>query len=148
MLKGSKKMALALPGPRSRSRMPYSAPTFLNWEQKILSNPEREAPSTCEPTKARVVAENQPTSLKREVEMKAKSSEVELRAKTPAEFRRMCDDHNLQCLIGHPACEADRVLQESADAVKELAQWIGDNDRDLIASHYAIMAAHIARGLR
>jgi hypothetical protein len=60
----------------------------------------------------------------------------------------MCDDHNLQCLIGHPACEADRVLQESADAVKELAQWIGDNDRDLIASHYAIMAAHIARGLR
>jgi hypothetical protein len=60
----------------------------------------------------------------------------------------MCEDHDLQCLVGHAACEADRVLQESVEAVKDMVQRIGDNDRDLIASHYAIMAAHIARGMR
>jgi hypothetical protein len=78
-----------------------------------------------------------------------KNIETEPKAKSAAEFERMCAAYDYDCLVLHAYDEAERLLLQSAKAVRELLlRDIGPNDRDLIASHYAITAAHVAKGLR
>lgn len=81
--------------------------------------------------------------------MKNKIETQPPRPMSEAEFRRKCEAYEYECLEGYAYCEAERMLLESAKAVRGLLVGdMGFNDRDLIASYYAIVAAHVAKGVR
>jgi hypothetical protein len=77
----------------------------------------------------------------------SKQAPEAVKVRTPAEWRRMCRDHDEECTMAFASVSASHVLNESISAVKEL---LGreDVDFDLVSAHATISAAFIARHWR